>query len=134
MVEFFHLNPRFFPENTRDYLTLDTILKWGALPLGTKRGLWPFGGKRPRLNVGFVNPKNRAAVREVKRLVAARPDVSGVQMFRLDPVEFLEILRAAYGVDRERLLTLAEDAVEPFLLNHLQTPVENETAPAQTPN
>ena len=33
-VDFFHLEPEYFPLHSRDALDLNTILKWGVLPLG----------------------------------------------------------------------------------------------------
>ncbi len=128
MVEFFHLNPSYFPAATKDLLGLDTILKLGALPLGTKRGWWPFRSST-LLNVGFVNPKNRAAVKEVKRIIGERKELSGVQVYRLDRSEFLSILSAAYGIDRARLLALPETSLEPTIVESLRPQV----ATAETP-
>lgn len=75
------------------------------------------------LNVGFVNPKNRAAVKEVKRLIGERKDVSGVQVYRLDRGEFLSILSAAYGVTRARIASLPESSLEPTLFESLKAAV-----------
>jgi hypothetical protein len=128
VTEFFHLNPAFFPQSTKDYLSVETILKWGVLPIGTKRGWWPFRSSS-LLNVGFVDPKNREGLREVKRLVQEKRELSGVQIYRLSPSEFLSVLASAYGLDRERLLALPGPSLSPALRAALEAPPTNPETP-----
>lgn len=118
MVDFFHLNPKFFPATTKNHLPVETILRLGALPLGSKRGVWPFR-RRLLLNVGLVNPKDREAVSEIKRCARVASDFNGLQLYRLAVDEFLSIVQVVYGLTRESLLALPETHLEPSLRQHL---------------
>lgn len=128
MVEFFHLNPKFFPESTRDHFPLDTILRLGALPLGTKHG-WRFFRKVVLLNVGLIAPKHRATQREIQNLIREKTGIDGIQFFRIDPGEFLGLVETAYAVKRERLEALPENALAAPLRDWLKA----EAARSETP-
>src|SRR5579883_2363825 len=54
-VDFFHLDGKFFPRQTSGILSLETILRYGVLPLGFKNEYGIF--KRGRiLNLGMLDP------------------------------------------------------------------------------
>jgi hypothetical protein len=90
------------------------VLRLGALPLGVRTGAWPFRSWR-RLNVGFVNAKNRSGVREVRSLIGSQKDWRGIEVYRVDAAEALEVLHRHYGLDRAALLAMPEGALEPAL-------------------
>ena len=54
-VDFFHLNPNYFPELTKDLIPLEMVLRYGVLPLGFKSE-FGFFRRRKHVNLGFLSP------------------------------------------------------------------------------
>jgi hypothetical protein len=110
-VDFFHLQPEYFPLHTRDALSLDIILKWGVLPLGFKAERKLFSTRRI-LNLGALDPK-RPGLREA--CIAACPEAHGVRPYLVLGDQFVAILTQVYGVSPERLAGLREAEADPTL-------------------
>jgi len=103
-VDFFHLEPDYFPAPTRDILPIESIIKYGALPLGVKSRR-KFFSERKRLNVGFLDPtrKDSIAAVEATAKAALGPAYGGLKVYLVLADEFLEVLETVYGVSEERL-------------------------------
>lgn len=119
-MERFHLEPAHFPAATRELFSVDMLLRHGALPLGFKTR-YRFLRAVKILNVGLVEPKRKDVARAVESEArAAIPDIAGIQIFAIDPAEFLAILGKVYGVTDETLRSRAD----------LPAPVREKLAPA----
>jgi hypothetical protein len=116
-IDFFYLDPRFFPQATAGALTVEEILHFGALPLGFKKKSG-FLAKERFLNVGFLDPANKATVSAVEALVAGRlrgENVVGIKIFLLLADQFLNVLREVYGKERSFLQAHDQAALDPAL-------------------
>lgn len=110
---FFHLEPQYFPAITKDVLTREQILKFGALPLGYKTEMSWF---RPvkRLNLGMLNPaKDRVVSEQI-------PNVKSFKIFQVLPDQFLTTLEQHYGVKRADLMNQGPEKLDENLTLYLQ--------------
>jgi hypothetical protein len=110
-VDFFHLQPEYFPQHSRDALDLATILKWGVLPLGFKAERKFFSTKRI-LNLGALDP-SRPGLREA--CTAACTQAHGVRPYLVLGDQFVAILMKVYGLTPARLAALKESETDPTL-------------------
>jgi hypothetical protein len=104
-VDFFHLNPEYFPQVTRDLFTVDQIIEWGALPLGFKTE-HKFFRARKMLNVGFLDPARADAVQAAEAAARAKLGANGIhglKVFLILTDQFLEVMRGVYRVDEAAL-------------------------------
>jgi hypothetical protein len=113
---FFHLDPQFFPMNTRELIPLKEIVRLGVLPLGVKSESHWFR-KRSRLNLGVLNLTKTEALDWVKGHLK---NVKSFKTFQVLPEEFLQTLELCYGVDRAELLKLETEQVDMNLGLYLQ--------------
>lgn len=104
-VDFFHLDPEYFPENTKNLLTPEQMVRLGVVPLGfkTEGGLFR---KRRVLNIGMVNPANSNALMEVENLARARlakGEIQGTRPYLVLADQFIELLKTVYKMDVDQL-------------------------------
>lgn len=88
---FIHLNPNYFPKETKSLLNLDLILELGILPLGFKTK-WKFFRKKRVLNIVHVGAKP-----SLESLQWVQANQEEVQFFHALPHEFLKVLEIQYG-------------------------------------
>lgn len=113
-MDSFHLNPDYFPESTRGWLDVPTILTHGMLPLGIKHG-YRFGFLRTTFaNVGCLGPVNRAQKAAVQHKLK-KQGVGGVHFYQVEPAPFWEVLQKAYGVGPAQLKAESNQPLHPSL-------------------
>ncbi len=93
-VDWFHLDPEYFPQDTRSLFTAADVLQYGILPLGKKHAR--AGEGKQILNVGFVNPGNKKARIFVQGFVSGNKEFRKYRAYRLKIEEFLLILQEIY--------------------------------------
>ncbi len=125
-IDFFHLNPRYFPAITRELLPKETVLKYGMLPLGFKNhpGLLR---QRKFLNLGFLDPTQKEKVQEGEKAArtAAGESCSGTKVYLVLADEFLDVLSSVYGVSEESLREKPFTEVDPSLMQFLESTAAN---------
>lgn len=120
--EHFHLSVSHFPAATKDLFPKELILKHGCLALGFKNARRLFGRTRRLLNVGFVDPADETAVREVESIVDKTKAADGIQRFRINPEEMVLVLTEVYGLPRESLTSVE---LTPRLRSALEKPISS---------
>ena len=100
-VDFFHLDPNYFPKETREVLSPDFMLKYGALALGFKTE-YRFFKPRRVLNIGLLDPGQKQTIREVEE--AAEKSLgseafAGVKIFLILADQFLDVVNAVYSIN-----------------------------------
>jgi hypothetical protein len=120
-VDFFHLDPRYFPQVSRELLTAEQILRFGALPLGFKTEYRMFRARRI-LNVGLIDPKRTEVPGEVEKLANAKlgGGIAGTKVWLILVDQYLEILREAYATNVERIRSLNPSELDGTLLMYLE--------------
>lgn len=108
-INFFNLDPHYFPKETADLLTVDEIIEMGALPLGVKTETSFFRSRRC-LNLGLLDPSRADVVRRAFALAKSRKgefiDGAGLRepkVFLVLADQFLTVLRSVYGVGDSRV-------------------------------
>lgn len=122
-TDFFHVEAAYFPQTTREVFAVDVMLRLGALPLGMKRQGGLFGTKR-LLNVGLLDPSDRAAVAEVERLTLSGGGATtfdGVKVYLILADQFLEVLCSAYGLAESEIRKREAAAVSGTLALYLES-------------
>lgn len=110
-VPFFHLQAAYFPETTKNLMTVDEILKFGALPLGFKTELKLLGKKKKIINIGVLDPINETQKAGIKDTVLKRfqsemtstTEEVELKYFLILADQFISILRSHYQVSDEQL-------------------------------
>lgn len=85
-VDHFHLDSRYFPIATKDFLPHSAIHEFGALPLGMK------GDKI--LNIGLLEPRRLFIRTNISRLVRAKGYTPS--FYQIDRSEFEVIVKEHY--------------------------------------
>ena len=117
-MEYFHLDPRRFPSQTKDLLPVDLILQQGLLPLGVKNAGGLFGARK-LLNVGSLDTRrSKESVQSLLLGLGIRFD--GVQLFALAPPEFVRVLESVYGVSPQALRARGETGLAAPLCRFLE--------------
>ena len=98
-INVFHLNPDFYPEETKHLLSIDDILRFGVLPLGFKTSSGLFR-KRRDLNLGILDPTQKHVPMEIEKKVREKfPDLTGVRCYLVLVEQFLSVLHSVYKQD-----------------------------------
>ena len=128
-VDFFHVEPEYFPKVTQDLLSHDLMLRYGALPLGFKTEHKFFRAKR-MLNIGMLDPsRGDAPEKALEKLQATAAEklerqgagaIHGTKMFLILADQFLVILREVYGLDEAALRRLDPKDLDPTLTMFLE--------------
>lgn len=125
VVEFFHLQPDYFPETTKDFFTVDEILQYGILPLGLKTNR-SLGSKGQLVNVGFLRPRETPIVAQVTQLVREKhPSLSGLVRYQIRLDEYLTILEKIYTIDSEKLIDRSPQSLAVPLQEHVFPSLES---------
>lgn len=117
-TDFFHLNPAYFPQVTKDLFPVDVILRHGVLPLAHKTERRFIFGTRKRLNVGMLDPASKEALAAVEKLTAGQFD--GIKIFLVLADQFLEVVRQVYGVSPDQLRRKGADELSDRLQMFLE--------------
>lgn len=120
-IDFFYLDSRYFPVATKGALTIEEILRYGALPLGYKNRA-SFLSKKKAINVGFLDPGNESNVSAVRDILLKRlgkDGVTEVKIFLVLSDQYVDVLRSHFGKDADSLRRLDPAALDPVLALHL---------------
>lgn len=112
-VDFFHLDGRFFPRKTSRLIDIDTIIRYGVLPLGHKTtGLF---GMKKTLNLGLLDPGRTDALAAAEKAARANEDSSKTRVFLVLADQFLEVLQTVYGVSLDQIAARPASEIDPTL-------------------
>ncbi|MGZ3688613.1 MAG: hypothetical protein ACXWP5_16630 [Bdellovibrionota bacterium] len=120
-IDFFQLEPSYYPALTRDLFPVEALLKFGALPLGFKSEAGFFRTKR-KLNLGMLDPGNSRSVEELEKLARSKlPEgIAGVRIYLILPDQFLDVLEVAYQVSEAAIRAKNPAEIEPALALYLE--------------
>lgn len=119
-VPFFNLNPDYFPEGTRGVLSVDSVLKLGALPLGIKEEKRWFRPAQTVLNIGLIDPWKRGIIDEVE--AAVTPELRRmhphlyIKLYLVLADQFLDTVKKAYGVGPSEISQRPAQELDPSLI------------------
>jgi hypothetical protein len=124
-IDLFQIEPEHFPQATRALLSIDDIIRWGALPLGFKSHRRLLRGTEVTLNIGLLNPGpgNSTAVSEITRAARERSQgpIHGAKVFLILADQYLDVLRVVYGVNESELKSRDPAGIDPTLVLFLET-------------
>lgn len=121
-VDFFKLDPKFFPKKTQPILSLETVLKYGVLPLGFKSEKSFFKSKT-LLNLGFLSPYRKEFISEVIQLADLKKTefgFEGTKIYIIIADQFLRVLDQVYGVSESQLHSYSPEKFDPTLRMFLE--------------
>lgn len=122
-VDFFHLDPDYFPKVTAGLIPVDLLIGWGALPLGFKTE-YRFFRARKMMNIGLLNPERREEVLEGIRShlesTSGVPGLAGFKVYLILADQFLDVMESVYGISEERIRDRAVDRIDGTLELFLQ--------------
>jgi len=108
-IDFFHLDPVHFPRKTMQVLTLETILKYGVLPLGFKAETGFF--KRGKtLNLGMIDPGRKDAIELAEK--EAGPEFTRSKRFLVLADQFISVLYSVYELSPAQLMKIPSEALD----------------------
>jgi hypothetical protein len=129
-TDFFALDPKFYPETTKGLFDVDTMLKFGMLPIGV--GTEPgFLKTRKVLNLGILDPNRKdsldfaeAKLKEIQAqadhsLRKALGSAQGIKVFLILTDQFLGILRSAHGVTEDTIRGKDAAVLDPTIVMYL---------------
>jgi hypothetical protein len=99
-ADFFYLDSRYFPETTKNLLSPDEILRFGALPLGSKKSTKLFRSGTI-VNVGMLDPSDTSAIKAMEAIFRSRGNALGIKVFLILADQFLDALDRVYGQKEE---------------------------------
>ena len=121
-ADYFYLNPEHFPKTTQALYAVPFMLKHGVLALGVKTE-HTFLSQKLFLNVGLLDPSNHKGLIEVETIARAKygsQKFGGLKVYQILADQFLDVLRAVYGVGKEELLARFDRSqLDQTLRNHL---------------
>lgn len=120
--DFFYLDPAYFPVVTKDLLSVEQILKFGALPLGFKKEKKLFQTEQV-LNLGMLDPSRREVLGEVEAAARAKlgeKTVAGIKVFLILADQYLDVVRDVYGVGDSRLKETDPKMLDSVLAMYLE--------------
>lgn len=120
-VDRFKIDLVHFPTVTKAAVSVEEALRWGILPLGTKRRMrWFFF--RQYLNVGAVRPSLKGLHPQIKQIAkrALGTEYGGYRLYRVSAANFFEVMSSVYGKSKEEVLREASPEVASQLNDHPQ--------------
>ena len=110
-VDFFSVQPEYFPTQTREWFAPAFLLRWGVLPLGTKAA-GGFLRRAKTLNLGLLDPSAKA-LDQLEPLVLERArerddDIQGIRCYLVLPESFLDVMSGIYGVGAAEMRRVAD--------------------------
>ena len=100
-VDFFYMDPMYFPKITQGLLPRELMLRYGVLPLGFKTQ-YRFFRSSKSLNLGLLNPDNEEAIHEARQAAHARLGADGFQKVRVFLIlsdQFIDVFGEVYKMD-----------------------------------
>jgi len=122
-IDFFNLDPAFYPPNMVDLLEVEFLLGLGSLPLGFKTEFRFFRRCRS-LNIGMLNPTRRESVAALENQVRSSLEVDKrhpVRIYLIVVDQFLEVLRSCFKLTPDDILKRGESRLDPILWQHLNS-------------
>jgi hypothetical protein len=122
-IDFFHLDPQFFPTVTRDLLPAEALLRLGMLPLGFKTERKIFRSRKI-LNIGLLDPNRREAIAEIGEAVARKfgPGyMQGTHIYLILADQFLAVMNEVYRIGDPELRRLDRSVLDSTLTLFLET-------------
>lgn len=102
-TDFFHIEAKYFPKQTKDVIPLPLLLKNGVLPLGSKIERKIFRSRK-LLNLGLLDPSESSKIDEVwSYLKTSRQEFDGVKAYLILADQMLDVLEEVYGVTENQL-------------------------------
>lgn len=104
-VDYFHIEPQYFPKITQELLPVDDMVRLGVVPLGFKTER-KFFRTRKVLNIGQLDPGRKTATDEALRIASGKlgsGEIAGVKVFLVLAEQFLQILNQVYQTSDESL-------------------------------
>lgn len=114
LVDFFHLEPAYFPQATRALFDAEFVVRWGILPLGYKT-VGRFLGTKKVLNIGLIDPSRTESVEAVERLAREKlgSGYAGLKSYLVLADEFVSVMESVYQVPAKEMVHFTE--VDPTL-------------------
>ncbi len=109
----FRVTPERFPKGTAGAISVENILRYGVLPLGTKQAR----RNRAVLNVGVLNPRVSGLFPSIEKCAreALGEKYAGYRIYRLQPEEYSKVLFQIYGTDVYQVMAQTPEKVGPKL-------------------
>ena len=130
-VDFFHLEPRYFPPQTLDILPKETVLRYGVLPLGIKTEYRFFRAKK-FLNIGFLDPSSTEAFEAVKKATGPKfsdGSFAGIKKYLVLADQFIDVLQHVFGFSEPDLRGLASGELNETVQMFLQGASDLDSGP-----
>lgn len=104
-----------YPREAKGILSVETVLRSGALPVGTKAG--------DRLCVACLERLPGAVQDQLMREASERTgkQLRGMRRYSVPIEDFVDVLAAVHGVDEARLKSLSPEALAPPLRRYVCT-------------
>lgn len=118
-VDFFNLDANFFPRDTMDFFSKETLVRLGILPLGLKKD-WARFKRVKRLNVGVLNPGRKSFEYEIQNhLGGHKIEINTIKFYLILADPFIQVLNKIYGVSEGDLrvwpISQMDDTLKMFL-------------------
>jgi hypothetical protein len=123
-IDFFSLEPRYFPQITRDLFDPDLMLRFGALPLGFKTEFKLFRSRK-MLNVGLLNPSRTDTLPGLEHAANSKLGpgrIQGIKPFLVLADQFIAVMGSVYGLSEDKLRALDPSKLDPTLVMFLERP------------
>lgn len=131
--DFFNVSTVHLPRDASKLMSVEDVIKHGALPLGFRREAKILGPSRRKiLNLGLLGPSRH---KEVVNAIYARGEwkrrkkpfhSTNVYLVLID--QFLEVLEKVYGVTEADVRRFDASEVDPILSRFLRVGTEEETS------
>jgi hypothetical protein len=119
-VDFFHLDPAFFPKRSTDILGIDTALRCGVLMLGFK-SQYGFFKRGKTLNIGMLDPGRKDALAAAEKEVRTHGhDFKNTKVFLLLADQFLNVVQSAYGLSLDEIASRPSENLDRTLALFLE--------------
>ena len=121
--DFFNLDSTYFPVATKDALSVDHVLRDGALLLGFKTE-YKFFKKKKILNVGLLDPSNAQSLARVIQTVQGRLGADSfdkTKVFLILADQYLDVLQKVYGMDDQKIRAVGASALNETLAMYLES-------------
>ncbi|MEW6055328.1 MAG: hypothetical protein AB1540_01830 [Bdellovibrionota bacterium] len=123
-VNFFHLEPGYFPKTTRDFFPIDFIIRHGVLPLGYKTEYSFFLRAQKRLNIGLLTPSHKETITKIEEHAEnklGQKKFAGIRLFLILGDQMIKVLEREYGVTEDELRRKSPAEINPTLAMFLST-------------
>lgn len=89
-LDFFYLDPRFYPQTTKNLLPIEVMTRLGVLPLGRKR-VWKWFKTLDVVNLGLLDPLDKKAVSAIQDILQTK-----TKSYLVLPDQFADVLKWHY--------------------------------------